>query len=72
MDVIRTLLDLFLLTGATWVLWLLILLSVLSVAVIVERAVFFAGLKLDLPELSAALRRHLGAGELAQARDPRR
>jgi biopolymer transport protein ExbB len=29
--------------GASWVLWLLVVLSVLSVAVMIERAVFFAG-----------------------------
>lgn len=69
MDIIRTLLDLLLITGATWVLWLLIALSVISVAVIVERAVFFAGLKLDLPAVSTALRRDLAAGNDGAARE---
>lgn len=68
MDIIRTLLDLFLVTGATWVLWLLIILSVLSVALIVERTVFFAGLRLDLPSTSAALRRDLAGGDAEAAR----
>jgi biopolymer transport protein ExbB len=56
MDLIRSLLDLFLLTGATWVLWLLIALSVISIAVIVERAVFFGGLRLDLDDVKERLR----------------
>jgi len=68
MDIIRTLLDLLLLTGATWVLWLLIGLSVISVALIVERALFFAQLKLDLSAVVGGLRKDLAQGQLEAAR----
>jgi biopolymer transport protein ExbB/TolQ len=67
MDVIRTLLDLCLLTGAAWVLWLLVGLSVLSIALIVERALFFARLRVDLTQVTEQLRKDLAAGELERA-----
>ncbi len=67
MDIITTLLHLLLLTGATWVLWLLIALSVISLAMIIERAFFFRGLKGDFPALTQCLERHLQAGTPDQA-----
>jgi biopolymer transport protein ExbB len=67
MNVIRTLLDLCLVTGATWVLWVLIALSVTSIALIIERAVFFASLRIDLAGLTESVRRHLRQGEVAEA-----
>jgi biopolymer transport protein ExbB len=66
MDLIRSLLDLLLVTGATWVLWLLIALSVISIAVIVERAVFFGGLRFDLDSVKERLRADLGDVERAR------
>jgi biopolymer transport protein ExbB len=41
----------FTLLGAQWVLWLLIILSVLSVAVMIERALYFARRRVNLEEL---------------------
>ncbi len=67
MDIITTLLHLLMLTGATWVLWLLIALSVISLAMILERAFFFRGLKGDFPTLTQSLERHLQAGTPDQA-----
>ena len=37
--------------GSAWVLWIMILLSVVSVAIILERAWFFASLRDDLVRL---------------------
>jgi biopolymer transport protein ExbB len=52
--------------GAEWVLWLLIALSIASVAIMIERATFFAARKkVDVDALLPALL----AGELAKARD---
>lgn len=52
--------------GAEWVLWLLIALSIASVAVMIERASFFAARKkIDVDALLPVLL----AGELAKARD---
>lgn len=50
--------------GATWVLWLLIVLSILSVAVMIERAIFFATHSIgDVDHVA----RQLAAGELDAA-----
>jgi biopolymer transport protein ExbB len=45
-DIVRTFSDLALL-GSAWVLWLLLILSILSIAVIIERAVFYARSRVD-------------------------
>jgi biopolymer transport protein ExbB len=50
--------------GAEWVLWLLIVLSVISVAVMIERAIFFAGHTMGD---AAKVRDHLRKGELEAA-----
>jgi biopolymer transport protein ExbB len=68
MNLIHTLLDLFLVTGATWVLWLLIGLSLLSVSLIIERLIFFASLQINLEQLQQQLARWLQARELETAR----
>jgi biopolymer transport protein ExbB len=68
MNVIRTMLDLLLVTGATWVLWLLIALSVLSIALIVERAIFFAALTGEPGELLEGVRARLARRDLDGAR----
>jgi biopolymer transport protein ExbB len=51
--------------GADWVLWVLLLLSVASVAVMIERAAFFASRSIARPDALAA---RVLAGDLAGAR----
>jgi biopolymer transport protein ExbB len=58
----------FTLLGSEWVLWLLLALSVLSVAVMVERAIAFAGMGGDLEALGRELVTRLLAGDRAAAR----
>jgi biopolymer transport protein ExbB len=58
----------FTLLGAEWVLWLLITLSVISLAIMIERAWFFATHRLDAVGLGEELRRLLGKGNLGDAR----
>jgi biopolymer transport protein ExbB len=58
----------FTLFGAEWVLWLLIGLSVVSVAIMIERAWFFATHRLDVPALEENLRRLLAAEKVDEAR----
>jgi biopolymer transport protein ExbB len=67
MDVIQTLLDICLLTGATWVLWLLIGLSVASIAVIIERAYFFSRISVDVEQLVVPLREDIQQGKIDEA-----
>src|SRR5262249_11730020 len=57
----------FTLLGAQWVLWLLIGLSVISVAVMIERAMFFARRRVDLEKLSRDVVEALRSGEFAAA-----
>ena len=45
--------------GAEWVLWLLIVLSVLSIAVMIERAIFYARRRTDIRRLTSDLGRCL-------------
>lgn len=52
--------------GATWVLWLLLALSLLSVAIMLERALFFARSRIDAGALNEQLRRALATDELAK------
>lgn len=49
--------------GTEWVLWLLIVLSVVSVAVIIERAMFFSKMKLDLAEFTSQLTKALESND---------
>jgi len=59
----------FTLLGSEWVLWLLVGLSILSVAVMVERALFFAAAgRLDFEALGKDLLRFLRAGDVGGAR----
>lgn len=58
----------FALLGAEWVLWLLIILSVASVAIMIERALYFNGLRIDFEELADSLRRLLVKGDFEGAR----
>ena len=47
------------LLGSEWVLWLLLILSVVSIAIMIERAVFFAKMKLDFPSFNEELSKRL-------------
>jgi biopolymer transport protein ExbB len=58
----------FTLLGSEWVLWVLIALSVLSVAVMVERAIAFAGTRGDVEGLGRELVQRLLAVDLPGAR----
>jgi biopolymer transport protein ExbB len=58
----------FTLLGAGWVLWLLIALSVISIAIMIERAWFFATHRLDTVTLESELRRLLALGKVGDAR----
>jgi len=58
----------FALLGATWVMWLLIGLSVVSVAIMLERAYFFAVTRDDIDALRKDLLDALRRGDLAAAR----
>jgi biopolymer transport protein ExbB len=58
----------FALLGATWVMWLLIGLSVLSVAIMLERAYFFAVTGDNIDALRKELLEFLRRGDLAGAR----
>ena len=52
--------------GTEWVLWLLIALSVLSIAIIIERALFFKKMKIDLAVFTDRLTKSLETGDWAQ------
>jgi biopolymer transport protein ExbB len=54
--------------GTAWVLWLLIALSVVSIAIMLERLVFFARLKLDMSAFTQELTKHLIDGNWDAAR----
>lgn len=56
------------LVGSAWVLWLLVLLSVVSVAIIIERLVFFARMRVDFRIFSLELTKHLVANDYEAAR----
>jgi biopolymer transport protein ExbB len=57
----------FAMLGATWVMWLLIGLSVVCVAIILERAYFFAATRDDVEKLRGDLLAMLKQGQLTQA-----
>jgi biopolymer transport protein ExbB/TolQ len=54
--------------GTAWVLWLLIAASVVSVTIMLERAVFFARMRLDFPAFTAQLTKLLIANDYDGAR----
>ncbi len=58
----------FTLLGAEWVLWLLIILSVISVAIMIERAWFFARNRFDVRTLAGEIRKLIQAGDIEKAR----
>lgn len=55
------------LVGAEWVLYLLLLLSVLSIALVIERARYYAGASRGLAEFRAIVREATAKGELDRA-----
>ena len=58
----------FAMLGAEWVMWLLIALSALSIAVLVDRMLYFRGLRDDLGALGDTLNGKLRVGDMAGAR----
>ncbi|HEY2734690.1 MAG TPA: MotA/TolQ/ExbB proton channel family protein [Polyangiales bacterium] len=58
----------FALLGATWVMWLLVGLSVVSVAIMLERAYFFASTRDNIDALRKDLLDYLRRGDLVGAR----
>jgi biopolymer transport protein ExbB len=68
MNLIHSLLQVMLATGATWVLWLLIGLSVISIGIILERVYVFRKLGTNVADLHESLLAHLEAGDLDKAR----
>lgn len=58
----------FALIGAEWVLWLLIILSLFSVAVMIERGLYYRGLRGDFLQLADDLRKLLMGHKFAEAR----
>lgn len=56
------------LIGTEWVLWLLIILSVVSVAIMIERAIFFARMRLNFQEFSAKLTKQLIDNDMEAAK----
>lgn len=61
-DIVQKLLGITVL-GTEWVLWLLIVLSVVSVAIIIERAIFFYKVNLDMVAFTDQLTKHLEAND---------
>jgi biopolymer transport protein ExbB len=57
----------FTLLGAEWVMWVLVALSVVSIAIIIERAMYFAGQRPNVASLIADLRKALAGGDAAAA-----
>lgn len=53
----------FTLLGAQWVLWLLIGLSIISVAIMIERALYFARRRVDLDALTRDVREGIRSGD---------
>ncbi len=56
------------LLGSEWVLWVLIGLSIVSIAIMIERAYYFATHRVDSAPLADELRRLLSKGDIAGAR----
>jgi biopolymer transport protein ExbB len=59
--------QLFIGSGAGWILWLLVVLSVASFAVIIERLIFYSKRGADLRQLAEGLDRDLSAGRVGDA-----
>lgn len=68
MDIVTQAKQLMLAMGAAPVMWLMIALSIVSIAIIVERALFFASVRADFSALAQQLSEHLRACDLEAAR----
>jgi biopolymer transport protein ExbB len=66
MDIVRSMLALFLATGAAWIMWLLIVLSVLSVALMLERAFVLRRKSRGVEELGDQIMAELRRGEISK------
>ena len=66
MDIVKSMLALFLATGAAWIMWLLIGLSVLSVALMLERAFVLRRKSRGVDELGDQIMGELKRGELSK------
>ena len=58
----------FTLLGSEWVLWVLIVLSIISIAIMIERAYYFATHRLESEPLGDELKRLLRKGDIAGAK----
>jgi len=67
MNTVETIKELFVHSGASWVLWLLFALSAGSLAIVLERWLFFRSKDDDVRALAAELDAHLSNGSVAQA-----
>jgi biopolymer transport protein ExbB len=65
MNTVETIKDLFVRSGASWVLWLLFALSAGSLAIALERWLFFRSKDDDVRALAAELDVHLSSGSIA-------
>jgi len=68
MNIIQTFLG-FALLGAQWVMWLLVALSLISLTIMIERLIYFFGKRPDISALVEDLRKLLGTGDIAGARN---
>lgn len=68
MNLTQKLLSITLRGGAEWVLWLLIVLSVASVAIMIERGLYYHGIRIDFEALAEDLRRLLVQADFTAAR----
>lgn len=67
MNTVETIKNLFVHSGASWVLWLLFALSAGSLAIALERSLFFRSKDDDVRALAAELDAHLSTGSVAAA-----
>ncbi|MBF0441652.1 MAG: MotA/TolQ/ExbB proton channel family protein [Oligoflexales bacterium] len=68
MNLVQSLLGLTLI-GTEWVLWLLIFLSIISLAIMLERAIFFARLKIDYGKFNEKVTQKLLKGEIESIKE---
>jgi len=68
MSTVEAIKNLFLQTGAAWVLWLLFTQSFISIAIVIDRVIVFRTKGTDLKRLADKLDAHLAVGDLAKAR----
>ena len=57
------------LLGSEWVLWLLIVLSVVSIAIMLERAVFYYKIRIDLASFTKSLNKFLMKNDWDEIKD---